>query len=107
MKFLKQNCTMQKQNKSTFLVCEDGSYIDSTSNNTGYSGLCRTYDQFWYILKPNKDSTANVTTGSCNRCNKDTTKKCAGCKSVHYCSRECQKQDWAKHKKFCKKHKQK
>mmetsp|Transcript_175 Transcript_175/g.324 ORF Transcript_175/g.324 Transcript_175/m.324 type:complete len:571 (+) Transcript_175:138-1850(+) len=28
--------------------------------------------------------------------------KCSGCKVVKYCSRECQKKDWPKHKKHCK-----
>ena len=30
-------------------------------------------------------------------------KHCSACKSVHYCSRECQKSDWKRHKKECKK----
>lgn len=29
-------------------------------------------------------------------------KKCAVCHKTHYCSRECQKADWKKHKKICK-----
>lgn len=30
------------------------------------------------------------------------TLKCGGCSQVHYCSRECQKQDWKEHKLVCK-----
>ncbi|RPA84935.1 hypothetical protein BJ508DRAFT_303325 [Ascobolus immersus RN42] len=39
----------------------------------------------------------------CNVCGfVNATKKCSGCKTVVYCSRECQKEDWREHKKTCK-----
>jgi len=38
----------------------------------------------------------------CIKCHKNsTTKRCANCKSVYYCSRECQKEDWKSHKRQC------
>lgn len=40
----------------------------------------------------------------CNKCHirGNDHKKCAGCKQVLYCSRECQKSDWnAGHKQMC------
>ncbi|KAL7269486.1 hypothetical protein RUND412_007849 [Rhizina undulata] len=41
------------------------------------------------------------TPSACTICNKPTTNLCAKCKSVAYCSRECQKPDWNVHKALC------
>ena len=38
---------------------------------------------------------------SCIVCEKPSSLKCAGCVSVNYCSRECQKSDWKRHKLDC------
>ena len=38
----------------------------------------------------------------CNMCEMPTRHKaCAKCRSVHYCSKECQKRDWPSHRKEC------
>ncbi|CAH8367187.1 unnamed protein product [Eruca vesicaria subsp. sativa] len=43
------------------------------------------------------------TSDECSVCRKLTTKKCSRCKSVRYCSAECQKSDWnSGHKLKCK-----
>ena len=54
-----------------------------------------------------ENSTQAQNMESCRTCKKtaDTSKTlslCAGCHSVRYCSRDCQKQDWKLHKKVCK-----
>ncbi|KAI0807509.1 hypothetical protein C8Q74DRAFT_1227877 [Fomes fomentarius] len=48
--------------------------------------------------------------GSCACCERDETvnlgtalKKCSGCKLTRYCSVECQKKDWPRHKVTCSK----
>jgi hypothetical protein len=42
---------------------------------------------------------------ACGNCGKFCQKsKCARCKGVRYCSRECQGEDWQQHKKECKKY---
>ncbi|KAG7366501.1 MYND finger domain containing protein [Nitzschia inconspicua] len=45
------------------------------------------------------DSTANAK--KCNVCDKGASKKCSRCSNVWYCSVECQKHDWKKHKPVC------
>lgn len=39
----------------------------------------------------------------CRVCSEKTSKICTGCKTVAYCSVECQKIDWLFHKVHCKK----
>ena len=39
---------------------------------------------------------------TCAVCGKPSTQRCARCKSVHYCSKACQRTAWPKHKLTCK-----
>ncbi|XP_017109543.2 zinc finger MYND domain-containing protein 10 homolog [Drosophila bipectinata] len=39
----------------------------------------------------------------CATCQAKAKKKCANCKQVHYCSRDCQLKDWPQHKTTCMK----
>jgi len=41
-------------------------------------------------------------THNCDVCKTATTKACARCKTSYFCSAECQKSAWKKHKKTCK-----
>ena len=38
----------------------------------------------------------------CGCCGEPATQRCSKCKSVWYCSRECQLKDWKAHKEMCK-----
>lgn len=38
----------------------------------------------------------------CAKCTKVGTSACSGCHLVHYCGRDCQRSDWASHKKWCR-----
>ena len=39
---------------------------------------------------------------SCVMCNKTQAKLCTRCRSCYYCSSNCQKSDWACHKRLCR-----
>jgi len=45
------------------------------------------------VLKP---------THKCDVCKVSTTKACARCNTIYFCSAECQKSAWKKHKRVCK-----
>jgi hypothetical protein len=47
-------------------------------------------------------NTANNAQQFCPRCTEVATKLCGTCKSISYCSLECQQADWPVHKSVCK-----
>lgn len=47
------------------------------------------------------DVNAMLNRNVCASCGKPASLRCARCKSVHYCSKECQKADWPSHKRSC------
>ena len=48
-------------------------------------------------------SAVDITCGGCGRVSVNL-KKCTQCETVKYCSKECQRKDWIKHKTSCTKH---
>jgi len=48
------------------------------------------------------DDMVKKPTRQCDVCKTTTTKACARCKTSYFCSSECQKSAWKKHKKTCK-----
>jgi MYND finger len=57
------------------------------------------------MIKQFGDSSCNQEFDRGNACancrHKGPWKMCAGCKKVYYCTYECQRRDWADHKKYC------
>eukprot|EP01029_Cantina_marsupialis_P011668 TRINITY_DN25967_c0_g1_i1.p1 TRINITY_DN25967_c0_g1~~TRINITY_DN25967_c0_g1_i1.p1 ORF type:complete len:431 (+),score=141.60 TRINITY_DN25967_c0_g1_i1:36-1328(+) len=58
------------------------------------------------FLRAHGDKIKNMVKSVCAKCGKEEEdrafKRCARCFSVAYCSRDCQKAHWSKHKKPCK-----
>jgi hypothetical protein len=52
---------------------------------------------------PDNDNNNNNNSNKCNYCSKyeNNLSRCSICKSVYYCNRECQKNDWKIHKENC------
>lgn len=47
--------------------------------------------------------TCKLICGYCDKEKKNKLKKCSRCKVYYYCSKECQKKDWPRHKLQCNK----
>merc|ERR1712020_661044 len=54
---------------------------------------------------PSCNRKSQIPTYVCANCNvaENTRKSCGRCKSVTYCSVDCQKEDWKRHKPACRK----
>ena len=47
-------------------------------------------------------ATGRMEPAPCATCGQPTSKRCAGCGQVSYCSHACQKRGWKRHKKVCR-----
>jgi len=70
-------------------------------------GPCNTVCQFIKHMKYDKAELVEIEAvlkpaRKCGVCNSTPAKPCARCKCTFYCSTECQKSAWKKHKKTCK-----
>ena len=52
-----------------------------------------------YNLQEFKSNIAkSINSKPCKVCSNKTNSRCAGCKTVYYCNKKCQKKDWYDHK---------
>ncbi|KAF9202511.1 hypothetical protein BGZ49_007338 [Haplosporangium sp. Z 27] len=47
------------------------------------------------------DAHRGIVPNICKKCGGRTTKRCAKCKKIYYCSRECQTENWLEHRHTC------
>jgi len=60
--------------------------------------------RLYSVMNKNKASANAVPVSkACAVCDKESTTRCSRCHTQYYCSRDCQKSDWASHKANCKK----
>ena len=98
-------CTYCKSKLSKVMTC-------SGCHNASYCGIeCQR--KHWKVHKSScrigskaesiATSTVDITCGGCGKVSINL-RKCTQCESVKYCSKECQRKDWIKHKTSCTKH---
>lgn len=63
--------------------------------NTAYN------TDLWEKQEDTSEKVLQSSTNVCATCNKPAEKKCFQCKSVYYCDRKCQVDDWPNHKIIC------
>jgi len=81
---------------------------DDSNDETSWDDIMKLFGDRGHTLAVNiwKESlfVYNLKDRVCAGCGKVQKKmnKCGGCKTIHYCSADCQKKDYKQHKSYCK-----
>ncbi|XP_061393593.1 zinc finger MYND domain-containing protein 10 homolog [Musca vetustissima] len=97
------------QMQEKIFLCNDKDHILNVAQrlNIAYNtDLMAELEEKVAATKEMKKEASNVESNkngqqTCGNCHGNAEKKCSQCKSVYYCSRKCQLDDWPKHKTKC------
>eukprot|EP01084_Bolivina_argentea_P163701 284743_1 len=64
---------------------------------------CKRYFVNLNKISSTTDQQSQQPTTVCSMCESPTSFLCSRCKSIYYCNSQCQRDDWQRHKKECKK----
>ena len=76
---------------------------DNSHSDVDFAMICKKCHREQRVVEqePEAEPTAASAGGVCARCGVGSTKVCAGCFELWYCSRKCQKQSWSCHRLEC------
>ena len=100
------NVNVGKMKKQELLYFAKENQIDVQNAKTMKEILAVAKD--WIKKKKTEKNKQNVISTACASCKEaDAQMRCSNCKLIRYCSKQCQKNHWSKHKKICAKLKSK
>lgn len=85
----------QSKKHSSFLFRITSSFFSQPTSSHSLQEVTQQPRHTFFMAMP-------TTLAICTTCDESGTLICSGCKSIHYCSKACQKMDWPIHKIICK-----
>lgn len=94
-KFVEYYLTRSSETSGTDLKELINSYLELGTSTKTSNGQVKAYRPV--------NLSKTLVNKNCANCNKsDSTLRCSKCRQIYYCSKDCQKTHWAKHKLVCK-----